>query len=169
MRTRLQGGAPERHSGGPVSITGVRTKSPGYLDGVGSGQAGDPCKIAASGSIPDDSTNSFPIVQRQDTRLLTGQSWFESTSGSQLCRRRLAVRTPGSQPGNRGFKSRRRYQCARSKIGQSATLRKWTVEVRVFPCAPNQQGIGEPGRPCLPWKEEIDGSNPSALTRMRLF
>jgi hypothetical protein len=29
------------------------------------------------------STN-FPIVQWQDTRLLTGESWFESTSGSQF-------------------------------------------------------------------------------------
>ena len=26
------------------------------------------------------------------------------------------------------------------------------------------QGIGEPGRPCLPWKEETGGSNPPALT-----
>src|SRR5207302_808707 len=28
----------------------------------------------------------------------------------------------------------------------------------------NHQRVGEPGRPCLPWKQEIGGSNPSTLT-----
>lgn len=27
-----------------------------------------------------------------------------------------------------------------------------------------RQGVGEFGRPCLPWKQEIAGSNPAALT-----
>ena len=26
------------------------------------------------------------------------------------------------------------------------------------------QRVGEPGRPCLPWKQEIGGSNPPTLT-----
>jgi hypothetical protein len=28
----------------------------------------------------------------------------------------------------------------------------------------SQQRVGEPGRPCLPWKQEIGGSNPPTLT-----
>ena len=54
--------------------------------------------------------------------------------------------------------------CARSKTGQCAGLRIRAVEVRVLPCAPIHQGVGEPGRPCLPWKQETGGSNPPALT-----
>ena len=38
------------------------------------------------------------------------------------------------------------------------------MQVRVLPCAPVNQRVGEPGRPCLPWKQEIGGSNPSTLT-----
>ena len=38
------------------------------------------------------------------------------------------------------------------------------MEVRVLPCAPIHQGVGEPGRPCLPWKQETGGSNPPTLT-----
>jgi hypothetical protein len=38
------------------------------------------------------------------------------------------------------------------------------VQVRVLPCAPVNQRVGEPGRPCLPWKQEIGGSNPPTLT-----
>src|ERR1700730_11016016 len=56
--------------------------------------------------------------------------------------------------------------CARSKIGQCAGLRIRAVEVRVLPCAPIHQGVGEPGRPCLPWKQETGGSNPPALTNL---
>ena len=29
---------------------------------------------------------------------------------------------------------------------------------------PKYQRVGEPGRPCLPWKQEIGGSNPPTLT-----
>jgi hypothetical protein len=53
---------------------------------------------------------------------------------------------------------------ARSTIGQCAGLRIRAVEVRVLPCAPIHQGVGEPGRPCLPWKQKTGGSNPPALT-----
>ena len=42
------------------------------------------------------STNLFPIVQRQDARLLTGQSRFESWSGSQFTRRSSSA--PGHFP-----------------------------------------------------------------------
>jgi hypothetical protein len=56
--------------------------------------------------------------------------------------------------------------CARSKTGQCAGLRIRAVEVRVLPCAPIHQGVGEPGRPCLPWKQKIGGSNPPALTNL---
>ena len=56
--------------------------------------------------------------------------------------------------------------CARSKTGQCAGLRIRAVEVRVLPCAPIHQGVGEPGRPCLPWKQETGGSNPPALTNL---
>ena len=31
----------------------------------------------------------------------------------------------------------------------------------------HNQGVGEPGRPCLPWKQETGGSNPPALTKPR--
>lgn len=58
--------------------------------------------------------------------------------------------------------------CARSKTGQCAGLRIRAVEVRVLPCAPIHQGVGEPGRPCLPWKQETGGSNPPALTNCPL-
>ena len=34
-----------------------------------------------------------------------------------------------------------------------------------LPCRlQNHQRVGEPGRPCLPWKQEIGGSNPPTLT-----
>ena len=56
--------------------------------------------------------------------------------------------------------------CARSKTGQCAGLRIRAVEVRVLPCAPIHQGVGEPGRPCLPWKQETGGSNPPTLTNL---
>ena len=56
--------------------------------------------------------------------------------------------------------------CARSKTGQYAGLRIRAVEVRVLPRAPIHQGVGEPGRPCLPWKQETGGSNPPALTNL---
>jgi hypothetical protein len=58
--------------------------------------------------------------------------------------------------------------CARSTTGQCAGLRIWAVEVRVLPCAPVHQGVGEPGRPCLPWKQETGGSNPPTLTNSGL-
>jgi hypothetical protein len=32
------------------------------------------------------------------------------------------------------------------------------------PLSGRAQGVGEPGRPCLPWKQETGGSNPPALT-----
>jgi hypothetical protein len=56
--------------------------------------------------------------------------------------------------------------CARSKTGQCAGLRIRAVEVRVLPCAPIHQGVVEPGRSCLPWKQETGGSNPPALTNL---
>ena len=40
------------------------------------------------------------------------------------------------------------------------------MEVRILPCAPLHQGVGEPGRPCLPWKQETGGSNPPTLTNL---
>lgn len=41
------------------------------------------------------------------------------------------------------------------------------MQVRVLSRAPILQRVGEPGRPCLPWKQEIGGSNPPALTNLR--
>jgi hypothetical protein len=42
------------------------------------------------------------------------------------------------------------------------------MELRYLPNAycPTQQRVGEPGRPCLPWKQEIGGSNPPTLTNL---
>src|SRR5262249_643601 len=60
--------------------------------------ADDPCKIVAVGALPTVSTISFPIVQRQDARLLTGESRFESWSGSQS-EHFLEKACPGLDPG----------------------------------------------------------------------
>jgi hypothetical protein len=66
-------------------------------------------------SITRWSTNSFPIVQWQDARLLTGQSWFESTSGSQLLWKRswerlLTGEATRLSSGKYGIVARRSYQ-----------------------------------------------------------
>jgi hypothetical protein len=68
-------------------------------------------------------------------------------------------------------------RCRRAGIGPCATARLkaksrsppyrrqsqgWRTRRR--PHFSELQGIGEPGRPCLPWKEETGGSNPPALT-----
>ena len=33
----------------------------------------------------------------------------------------------------------------------------------------NSQSVGEPGRPCLPWKQETGGSNPPTLTNIKVW
>src|SRR6185369_1423522 len=42
----------------------------------------------------------------------------------------------------------------------------WRSSERRVPseATPLEQRVGEPGRPCLPWKQEIGGSNPFTLT-----
>ena len=63
--------------------------------------ADDPCKIVAAGALPAVSTISRSS-NRQDIRLLTGESWFESSSGSQLGRSANNGRPPRSQRDNTG-------------------------------------------------------------------
>ena len=73
--------------------------------------------------------------------MLTGQSRFESWSGSQspLSYAHVAQldKAPDYESGRCRFESCRVHQIQR---------------------------VGEPGRPCLPWKQEIGGSNPPTLT-----
>ena len=69
----------------------------------------------------------------------------------------------GSQPADRSSSLRRGTRCTRSSM-EEPRLRIGKVQVRVLPCAANHQRVGEPGRPCLPWKQEIGGSNPPTLT-----
>jgi hypothetical protein len=50
-----------------------------------------------------------------------------------------------------------------------SAAKSWRYGDRVVPIfiergPPIHQGVGEPGRPCLPWKQETGGSNPAALT-----
>ena len=48
------------------------------------------------------------------------------------------------------------------------TARATTRECKLPAIRKPRQGVGEPGRPCLPWKQETGGSNPPALTKRRL-
>jgi hypothetical protein len=111
----------------------------------------DPCKIEAAGAVPALSTISFPSSHLgEGTRLLTGAARFETVGGSQSTRRRtppsassttcssVGFRAPCYERGGRGFES--------LQVGQI------------------HQSVGEPGRPYLPWKQGIAGSNPARLT-----
>jgi hypothetical protein len=72
--------------------------------------ARSPCGVRLSVSPPI--SRNFPIVQWQDTRLLTGESWFESTSGSQIRGGRLREGHLPLKQGNRGSNPRRRTNLA---------------------------------------------------------
>lgn len=123
----------------------------------------DPCKIEAAGAVPALSTISFPSSHLgEGARLLTGVARFETVGGSQFlapsafgkltgCHvgrtppvapsttcSSVGFRAPCYERGGRGFES--------LQVGQSL------------------QSVGEPGRPYLPWKQGIAGSNPARLT-----
>ena len=122
-----------------------------------------------------------PVVTREiQVRVLVGEP---------IRRDRLTGRTLGSQPNNRSSSLRRGasnahvaqldkapdYESGRCRFESCRVLHSCEQDSRFgLRAHPHEsalaeatlleQRVGEPGRPCLPWKQEIGGSNPPALT-----
>jgi hypothetical protein len=124
-------------------------------------------RVRGAPPFPDRPTVGRPAVNRSiQVRVLVGEP---------ACRARLVASTCRFSAGRPEFESPSRHQArTRSSTGQSSWLR--TREVQSLPrrrpgfesCRVRQsnQRVGEPGRPCQPWKQEIGGSNPSTLTNL---
>ena len=151
----------------------------------------DPCKIDVRSSTLRCSTISFPSSHLgEGAPLLTEEGTFESCGGSQsttsdagpdvgrrtgidlhygrkTCCHRLAARTPaslavdaGSSPAGSTIRPRNRL-CLRSTSTVTGACRFDSCRGRQY------QRVGESGRPYLPWKQGIGGSNPPTLTNHR--
>ena len=107
----------------------------------------DPCKIEAAGAVPALSTISFPSSHLgEGTRLLTGIARFETVGGSQFLSADYQQRPVAQLDSERRATNAEGGGSSPSRSGQ------------------NLQSVGEPGRPYLPWKQGIAGSNPARLT-----
>jgi hypothetical protein len=116
------------------------------------------------GSKPTPGTKSSSIVQWQDTRLLTGQSRFESWSGSQTAHvaqwtKHLVAdqEGAGSSPAvcSTPVSSSGKARASKPRDAGSIPATGATFA---------EQRVGEPGRPRLAWNQETGGSNPPSLT-----
>ena len=116
-------------------------------------------RVRGAPPFPDRPTVGRPAVNRSiQVRVLVGEP---------VCRARLAARTCRFSAGRPEFES------------PSGTSHAHVAQLDKAPgCGPGRcrfescrvhqfnQRVGEPGRPCLPWKQEIGGSNPSTLTSL---
>ncbi len=145
-------------------------------------------QVRGAPPFPDRPTVGRPVVNRPiQVQVLVGEPIHKR-------RDRLVARTRRLSTGRPEFESpSRHHRCTRSSIGLNTSLRIRRMQVRVLPCAPFceqdsrfgllarsgervpaeatllDQRVGEPGRPCLPWKQEISGSNPPTLTNCSWF
>ena len=133
--------------------------------------------------FPDRPTAGRPAVNRSiQVRILVGEPIApRSSSGKDTpaLNRQTGVRisvaapyahvaqldkAPGCGPGRCRFESCRvHHSCEQdSRFG----LRARTPMIAPAEAILLDQRVGEPGRPCLPWKQEIGGSNPPTLTNL---
>ena len=125
--------------------------------------AGDPCKIVAVGALPTVSTNLFP------SRL---------TVRRPAVNRSIVVRFHGGEPiaafvywlGYRplGPVKWDRYHTRLQFLPVAQPDERRATDAEDAGSTPvgkaNHQGVGEPSRPRLPWKQENVGANPTTLT-----
>jgi hypothetical protein len=113
-------------------------------------------RVRRAPPFPDRPTVGRPVVNRSiQVRVLVGEP---------VCRARLVARTCRFSTGRPEFESPSRHQSrTRSSMDKAPGCGPGRCRSNPAVCS-NHQRVGEPGRPCLAWNQEIGGSNPPALT-----
>ena len=123
------------------------------------------CYPGDPGSNPGRGANSPRSSSGKDPPALNRQTGVRVSVAAPASNAHVAQqdKAPGCGPGRCRFESCRvlQYQC---RLVVRLRLPTPRMRVRFLPLVPIRQRVGEPGRPCLPWKQEIGGSNPPALT-----
>ena len=107
--------------------------------------------------FPDRPTAGRPVVNRSiQVRVLVGEP---------MRRDRLVARTRRFSTGRPEFESPSRHQQrTRSSMDKAPDCGPGRCRFESCRVLQINQRVGEPGRPCLAWNQEIGGSNPPTLT-----
>ena len=123
-----------------------------------------PCKDDVLGSIPRCSTKFIPVKRTGCVHPTVNRTAAGSNPATGAnCRVRLLARIPASQPGEMGSIPIRGSSFLPVAQPDERRVTNGRMQVRL-PGKANHQGVGEPSRPRLSWKQETVGSNPTTLT-----
>ena len=137
----------------------------GHQFGAATGAELSLARMIVLGSIPRCSTKFIPVKRTGCVHPTVNRTAAGSNPATGAnCRVRLLARIPGSQPGEMGSIPIRGSSFL--PVAQPDERRATNAEDAGSTPAgkANHQGVGEPSRPRLPWKQENVGANPTTLT-----